>query len=266
MKSLIKWTIWQRKVSAIWWMIGLGSFNFINLIFYPAFRDQSEELNKSLDQLPEAAKQLFAGSGDFVSPVGYLNAQIFYFLMPLLLSVLAITLGSSLIAKEERDGTIELILARPVSRAKLLLGKAISGILILGAVTLVGLVVIIVTAKFVDLAVPISSMALATLAAFIIALSTGAVAFTLTMIGRSGKSLSIGVATGIALGGYVISSLASTATWLKAPSKLFPFHYYRSEEILRGTLNAKYLLYPLAIIVICAILSWVSFWRRDLSA
>ncbi|MBI2368924.1 MAG: MFS transporter [Deltaproteobacteria bacterium] len=49
-------------------------------------------------------------------------------MLPLLLSVLTIGLGSRLLAKEESEGTLELLLARPVSRAKLLAAKAMAGL------------------------------------------------------------------------------------------------------------------------------------------
>lgn len=266
MISLIKWNLWQRRLSTFWWILGVSAFNFINLIFYPSFRDQSEELNKSLEQLPRAAKQLFAGSSDFLSPVGYVNSQIFYFLLPLLISVLAITLGSSLVAKEEREGTIELLLSRPISRAKLIVAKAISGMILIVSITLASFLVIILTAKIVDLEVPIGNMLNTTVAAVALSTCIGSVAFLITMIGKSGKALSVGVSTFIALGGYVVVSLSGTAEWLKIPSKVFPFYYYRSESILRGNFEIKYMIFYIIVITTCSVLSWIFFRRRDLGS
>ncbi len=264
MKPLIKWSILQRRTSLIWWTIGITALNLLNLLLYPSFRDQAAELNKSLEQLPDAAKALVAGSGDFVSPVGYLNSQILYLTLPLMLGILAISLGSSLIAKEEREGTIELLLSRPISRSRLLAGKALAGAVCLLIITLVAAVSIVGAAKIVDLEVGVKEMFFATALCGLLALSWGAVAFAVTMVGKSGKAASVGIATLYAFGGYIVSSLAVSIEWLRGPSRVFPFYYYRSEEVLRGVYAWRNALFIVGVIVICGVISWLSFNRRDI--
>lgn len=264
MISIIKWTLWQKRYSIMWWSIAVIGFILLNLVFYPTFKDQAAELDKSLSQLPESAKALFAGSSDFASPVGYLNSQIFFLMLPMLLTILTIGLGSSIVAKEEREGTIELLLARPVSRNKLLLSKSIASIVILIIVSTMAFLSIAITIKIVDLTVPIRYISIATLSAVILALCFGSIAFMLTMLSKGSKAASIGIATFIAFGGYIIASLSTTVDWLKTPSKVFPAYYYKPEDILRGNIDWRYLLFPLVIIIISAIVSWWSFNNRDI--
>jgi ABC-2 type transport system permease protein len=237
---------------------------FINMIFYPTFKDQAAELQKSFESLPDTAVQLFGGSTDFFSPVGFLNSQIFFIMLPLLLGILAINLGSTLIAREEQDHTIEGLLARPISRSKLLFGKVVAGLLQLSIVTFVTLFVTVVIARAVLIDVPVVYILAATFACYILAVSLGAIAFLLTAIGRT-RGLSLGIGTVVALGGYIISSLAGTVTWLKTPSYVFPFHYYKSEAILRGNFNWTDITVLLAVIIVCGVGSWIAFRRRDLS-
>lgn len=264
MIPIIKWTLWQRRWSTIWWSIGVFGLIFINMVFYPTFKNQAAELQKSFEQLPEAAVQLFGGSTDFFSPVGFLNSQIFFLMLPMILIILAIVLGSSLLGREEQDQTLENLLARPVSRSGVLLAKAIAGKLILAWVSFVGLATTLLTAQAVDLnEVPAKNMILVTLSCFLLALSIGALAFLLTAVGRA-RSASLGLAAFVALGGYLVSSLSSTVDWLKEPARIFPFHYYKSEEILNGNFDWTYLLFFGAIVLICAGLSWLGFRSRDL--
>lgn len=49
-----------------------------------------------------------------LSPEGYLNGQYFNLLAPLLLLIFAIGFGARTLAGEEREGTLELVLATPV--------------------------------------------------------------------------------------------------------------------------------------------------------
>jgi ABC-2 type transport system permease protein len=264
MLAIIKWTLWQRRWSTFWWILGIFGFIFLNIVFYPTFKDQAAELQKSFESLPDAALQLFGGSSDFFSPVGFLNSQIFFLMLPMLLSILAIGMGTSLIGREEQDGTIETLLARPISRFRLLLAKAKAGGIVLAVVTLASLIVTAGLARVVGLT-EVSTLQLteATFACFMLALSFGAIAFLLTTIGRA-RSASLGITAFIALGGYLISSLANTVSWLKTPAVFFPFHYYRSEEILRGSMRWSDIFIFIAIIAVCGAVSWFSFRRRDI--
>lgn len=263
MIPVIRWTLWQRRVSTIWWCVAVFALIFVTLIVYPPFRDEAAQLQKSFENLPPAAIQLFGGSADFFSPVGYLNSQIFFITLPLTLGILGITLGHGLIGKEEQDLTIESLLSRPISRAKLLAAKALSGTIILSLVSIVGLLTILITARLVRLEVSDKLMILTMAVCYLLALSLGAIAFLFSAFGRA-RGAGIGITTFIALGGYIISSLAGTVNWLKLPSKVFPFHYYQSEAILKQTFNWNNVYFFVAIIVFSAIASWLAFRGRDI--
>jgi ABC-2 type transport system permease protein len=265
MKQIAKWALWQRRWSIFWWAVGIVFFIFLTLIFYPTIKDQTAQLDKSFEQIPQTARQLFTDTSDIFSPVGYLSSQIFYLLLPLLLSIFAINLGMSLIGKEERDNTIEMLLARPVSRGSLVLGKAWAG---LKAMVIVGLIAAIFTAvmsRLVNLSVSFWYILEAALVAALLGLCFGAIAFMLSAMGRAGRALSIGVAAAFGLGGYIIVSLASSVSWLKWPAKIFPFNYYHAAELLTGRYNFVNLVYFVCLIAGCLLVSWLTFRRRDLS-
>jgi ABC-2 type transport system permease protein len=264
MRAIVKWTLWQRRWSSVWWAVGIASFIFITLVFYPSFKDAGNQLQQSFENLPKAALGLFGGSADFFSPVGYLNSQIFFLMLPLLLTMLSVSLGASLIAREEQDLTIELLLARPIARGKLLLAKLTAGTIILAGVSLVALITVVLCARLFGLdGIPSSAIALASLNCFLLAYCTGAIAWLLAATGRA-RGAAIGVAALIAFGGYLIVSLSGTVEWLKGPSKAFPFAYFQSEAILRQTYNWMNALFFVAVIAVCGILSYFAFRRRDI--
>jgi ABC-2 type transport system permease protein len=264
MLPIIKWTLWQRRWSTAWWSFGVFSFIFINMVFYPTFKNQAADLEKSFASLPKAALQLFGGSADFFSPVGFLNSQIFFLMLPLLLTILAVALGSSLIAREEQDGTLETLLARPISRNQLLLSKIIAGSIILAFVSAVAMATVVLSALVFGLdGVSSASIAQASFNSFLLAYCTGAIAFLLAATGRA-RSAAIGIAAMVGFGGYLISSLAGTVGWLKTPSKVFPFDYFQSEAILRGTYHWVNAMFFVAVALACGVLSYLAFRRRDL--
>jgi ABC-2 type transport system permease protein len=261
--AIIKSELWQRRFSIVWWSIGVAAFIAVNLAFYPSFKDQSQQLSEAMSQIPESAVALFSDTGEFFSPTGYLSSQVFYLMLPLLLGILAISLGSSLLAREENDGTLELLLSRPVSRSALLTGKLIAGLIITLIPAVVATLVTVGLAKLVELEVSTKGILLASLAATLLSLSFGAIAFLLTAVGKM-RIASVAIATLFALGGYIISSLTDIASWLKWPAKLFPFSYYMPSEIMLGTYNWMNILYILGLLTACVFCAFIAFRKRDI--
>jgi ABC-2 type transport system permease protein len=262
MKSIIKWTLWQRRWSIMWWSLGISSYVLLNLVFYPTLRDQAGELQKTFENLPSAATQLFGGN-DFFSPIGYLTSKVFFLMLPLLLGMLAISLGSTLLAREEQDHTIDSLLARPVPRSSLLLAKSFAGVIIVCIVALIVLITTLIEAQLIHLGISILAITEAMFACLLMVISFGAIALLFTALGRA-RTASLGLASAIAFGGYLISSFSASITWLDTPSKLFPFHYYQPEAILRGTFDWSNLGFFAGVIIVCGIVSWFAFRKRDI--
>lgn len=265
MLSVIRWELRRRRWFMIWWAVGIALYMFLVIAVYPSFKDQAAELNKSLEQLPDTAKALFSDTPDFLSPIGYLSSQIYYLMLPLLFSILTISLGSSLIAKEEQQHTIELLLARPISRTGLLFAKAIAGVIILALVTLANLVVTIPAIEWAGFdGVTAGGVVLVTLMTALLSLIFGMLALMLTTIGHGARSLGLGLSVIIALGGYVISSLEGTVHWLHWPSKLLPYHYFHPSQILGGTFTTNEAIGFASVIAAMCVIAWLAFRRRDI--
>lgn len=265
MKPIVKWTLWQRRWFIFWWFMAIFALIALVLAFYPPFRDQASQLDQQLSQqIPNGAKAFISDTQDLLSPIGYLSSQIYYLMLPMLLSILAIGLGSSLVAREEKNGTIELLLSRPISRATLLIGKVTAGTIVVAGGALVSLVTTGILVHLVKLPVGLPEIAATTFSCTLLAMAFGSLAFMVTMLGKA-RGASVGVAALVALGGYIIASLANVATWLEWPSKFLPFHYYHPAEMLTGNYHWIDLLPFIGIIVVCAIVSWVAFRRRDIT-
>ena len=254
----------RRRWSTMWWTIAIVALIVLTLAFYPSIRDQSAELNKSLGNLSPEVVGFFSDTGDFFSPVGYLSSQIFYMLFPLLLSFLAVALGSSLIAREEQSGTLELLLARPLSRTQILLAKALSGLMILAGVAAAGILVCLVLARLVNIDISLAGVAITGLTAFLFAALLGGIAFALTAMGRAARGASIGVAALVGFASYIATSFEANLPWMKHVSRLLPFHYYHPAIMLTGNLNWHTALGYLVVVLILGLVAIVGFRRRDI--
>ncbi|HEX5395207.1 MAG TPA: ABC transporter permease subunit [Candidatus Saccharimonadales bacterium] len=264
MKPVTVWTIRQRRWSVFWWSLALVILIIFTMAFYPTIRDQADQLEKSFSQLSNTTVSLFSDTKQIFSPVGYLSSQIFYLTLPMILSVLTIGLGSSLIAKEEESGTIEMLLARPLARGRLILGKTLAALAILGIVSFWALLSLLIMAKLVSITVPLPAIIMAMLAAMAMALLFGAISFMVTCLGRTARAASIGIAALFAVGGYIISSLSEAVSWLRWPSVISPFHYYHPAEILSGDYHLEELAGLVGVSLLLGVISWWAFRRRDL--
>ena len=264
MRAILRWTIWQRRWAWLFWTLGICAFIVLSLSFYASFRGQAAQLNEILDKLPQTARSLFTDNANFLSPEGFLSARLYYLLLPQLLCFLSIGLGGSLIAKEEETGTLDLLLARPVSRTRLLMSKALSGLIIIAGVALAALITTLVVCRLVAINIAAANIIAASLYSTLLALVFGTLAFAVSAVGRGARLASVGVASLAGLASYLISSLAGTVHWLVWPAKFLPYNYYRPAEILTGHYSWPNASLLLGTVIALVIISWAGFRGRDI--
>lgn len=257
-------TLKQRRNFALWWTVGIVSMTAMIMLVYPSIRDQADELAKTLDQLPEAIRGLkSSNTEDLLSPVGFLNSQLFYATLPLFYGIMSIMLGSSLLSRDEQNHTLELLLARPVSRGRILLAKALAGTIIITLSSLATFVTVLALGLAVDISVAATDLAITMAYMLALCISFGAIAFTCSALSFARKA-SLGLAILFSLGGYLLASLAGLADSIQAISKLLPFHYYNPYDILNGTYSVTLSVYIATIFTVSVLVSWLGFRRRDI--
>ena len=254
----------RRRWSIIWWSIGIVTLIALTLLFYPTIQKQGAQISKSFGNFSPQVTALLSDTGDLFSPIGYLSSKIYYLLLPLMLSILAIGLGSSLIARDERDHTLELLLARPISRTRVVAAKAVSGLLVVGAVATISTVVNLTLTKLIGINLSLRNIVFTMLMATLLSLIFGAIAFALTAMGRTARLASIGIASLVALLGYLATSFESLVHWMSWPARVLPYHYYRPAEILGGKLMWMTAMWFGVVILGLGVVAAIGFRRRDI--
>ena len=268
MITIILWELRRRRGAIVWWSLGSAVLSAVILALYPSIRDQAHQLNQVINQLPEGLRGLKTGGAqtvDVADPVAFLNSQLFYATLPILWIILAITRGGSILGREEQNHTLELLLARPLRRSLLLAGKALSFVLEFCIVAVVTLVAILIFAPVFALHVGWWHLAVTTAYTALFALSFGLIAFALEAASRLTKRAATAAAVGIGFGGYLLASLSGLTDWLKGPSKLAPYHYFEPTLLLRGQAATGLNVYLIGVIVVCTIIAYLGFRRRDIA-
>ena len=255
-------TLRDQRRTFMWWALGLAAVTLLNIVFYPSISD-SPELNELLGE-EDSIMRAFAGDfDDLTSPAGFLNSQIYFLLLPILLIVFAVSGGSGAIAGEEERGTLDILFSHPLRRWAVVLHK-------LGAmfVTLLGLGVIlwatvVLGAIAIDMDIGAGNVAAATASGVLLGSLFGALAFAIgSATGKRGTSLGItGMAAVLA---YLLNALRPVADVLEPTKYITPFYYYIGADPLSNGLDiAHAAVLAIAAALLC-IIAIVTFERRDI--
>lgn len=258
-------TLYDQRRSLVAWVVSVTLLVAMYVAIWPSVRDQPA-MSDFLDQMPEAFRSLFATSGaDMSTPVGYIQIELLSFMGPLLVLVYAITAGVNAISGEEDRHTMDLLLANPLSRARLVLDKfaaMVVGTFLLAGVTAVALVA---EGRLADMDLPVGKVAAAMLHMALLGVVFGALALALSAwTGRSGVSRAVPVV--VAVVAYVVNGLASLVDWLEPFQKLSPFYQYIGHDPLRAGVSAPSVLVAVGTIAVLVLLAVVGFRRRDVAA
>ena len=267
MRHVIAWELARRRNAIIWWCIGSIVLSVIIVALYPSIRDQAAQLDKVINQLPEGLRGLKTGGSASVNvgnPLEFLNSQLFYATLPIIWIILAITRGSGILGKEETSHTLELLLARPISRSRLLIAKAaslLSEMLIVGLTTFAA---IAIACPLFDLDVSTDKLFMTTLVTALFSFSFGWIAFALQAASSLTRRAAVAVAVAVSFGGYILASLSSLTDWLETPAKLAPFHYFTPLDLLHGHMPTALAIYLVGVFVLGSVIAWLGFRRRDI--
>lgn len=259
--SVFERTLQEHRRSVFVWSASLFLLAVTMAALYPTVRD-NPQLATLHETYPKALRSLF-GITDLTTGVGFMRAELFSLIAPLLLIVSAVLWGGDLIAGEEDRGTIDILLANPVSRVRVLVEKwaaLAAGVTVIGAALAVGLAISI---PAVDLHITAEGVAASTVSVVVLGLLFGSLALAVgAATGRRG--LARGFAAVGAVAAYLVSSLADLIGWLKAVRPISPWYHTLGTDPLANGFEPLHLLVPIALIVVVMIGGAHALNRRDL--
>jgi ABC-2 type transport system permease protein len=253
-------TLWDQRRTLLGWAVGFAIVSLVYGGFYPfAATPEYAELIESLP--PGLAEAM--GWGDIASPHGYLGATVFGILGPVLAIVMAIGLGARAIAGSEEDGSLELLIAHPISRKSVVVQKAIAlAVAVLGAGTVVFLVILAIRGP-IDLDLAWTNIAVASLNLALMGLFFGLIAVLVGSITGS-KGMAVGATAAVAVVAFLANGLAPQVEALAWMQNLSPFNWADGTATLRDGMNAANTLLLAAGSAALAAASAFTFNNRDI--
>jgi ABC-2 type transport system permease protein len=247
------------------WTLGafallLFGLSFLVLYIYPSVQTAQNEM---LEGVSDATTKALVGSLVQANTIeGFLSMQMFSF-QPLYLSIYAIIVASAAVAGEEGDKTLSFLLARPVSRFRVLTDKALAfivGLVLLTAATTGGAVLGALTAgveiSYTDLAWSIANTA---------PFGLWVVAFGLFCSAVFRRRLTAAlVTTFVVVGSYLLNSLTEFDAGLKVYNQFLPMYYYAWGQPILDAVDWDNMAVLLATAAAFYALAQVAFQRREI--
>ena len=257
-------TLRVNRRSLLLWSLALAATVLMYLVFYPPIHDNAAAYEKAIRGLPKALRRLSAGEGDVASPAGYLQGQLFATFGFILLLVFAVGRGTRAIAGDEQSGLLELVMAAPVSRTRLVLERVLAltvESLVAGAALLVTLVAL--GPAFEITGIPFSHMLAATLSGVVGALVFGLVALAAGALTGS-RAISLGTGSALASVGFLYTTLSPLSSSLADQQFFSPcWQAFGYDPLANGLDVGRFAVLVVEAAVLIAI-ALAGFARRDL--
>ena len=225
LRSVFTKAIWDRRRSTVWWVIGSATLiSWVSLV-YPILAD-SQEMLEVIEDLPSGMLAVFGiDPAIYLTGAGFLQAQFFSLFGPLMIIGLAISLAVGATAREEKDGTMDMLLSIPVSRVSLITQKTLMVVGLVAVVATTIAAMLLILNVVIDLGLSIEGIAAVNISLALLGLVFGGV--TLVAGAFSGKpSTAIGTGVFVAAAAWFINAFANLYDWLETPSRLSPFTWY----------------------------------------
>lgn len=260
MKTIFWHSLSRMRGQILGWGICLGLIGGYLVSFYDTLVNQQAQLMEMIQEYPP---ELFAFFGDLTrlfTPGGYLHTEFFSY-MPIILGIYAVLSGSGLLANDEENGTLDLILAHPLSRTKIFFGRLIAFLTAQFFIQLLAWLGFWIFIPGTSLEVTPAELALPFLSLLSLMVLFGALALLFSMVLPS-RSMSAMLSGLLLVTSYFISSLAKIDENLQQVAKLSPMNYYQGGEALAG-MEWKWFLGLIGFTLLFVLLAWWLFERRD---
>ncbi len=264
LRNVLLKSLRDTRRAMMWWSIGLILLALMMMAFYPSIRESAEELEGYVEALSPEVMALFAGEiTDMTSPEGFLNSQLYFLMLPLLFLIFAISYGSGATAGEEDKGTLDLLLANPVTRVQVVLEKFAAMVLATLVLAVAFWAALAIGADVVDMEIGLGRLAEATFSGVLLGLMFGTLALAVGSASGN-RGLSIGISSAAGVASYFLNALAPISESIEPLRVLSPFYYYIDADPLSNGLNIGHAGLLLALTAILLAAALVTFDRRDL--
>ena len=258
-------SVWERRRSTLLWTLGMVFLAAVTVSFFPTIRNDSESFQEMFESMPEGVLSIF-GIDDTtlqITPSGFVNTRLYSGIGAVALAVFGLGLGTSAIVGEEERGTLNLLLAQPISRTRVVLEKFAASVLTTAVVGSGVLLTLVVFNPIVDLEFAFLNMVAANVGLVLMSLVFCAFALMVgALTGDRGKTS--GLSAALVVLAFFVNGLAPLVESIAWTRQLSPFYWLQGPNRLSEGFNARYSSVMVLVILAQVMIAVWGLNRRDI--
>ena len=261
--TIFKQELKSQKLSTIIWSLSIGLLLAACIMMYPDMKSQMDGVNDMFSSMGSFTEAFGMDQLNFGTLIGYYAVECGN-MLGIGGAFFAAIIGITALMKEERDRTAEFLLTHPVSRFKVITEKLFSSFVIILILNAVVLLCAVVSIKMIDEEILWEEILIFHLAYTLMQFEIAGICFGISaFIKKSGLGIGIGIA-GLMYLLNIMANITEDAEFLKY---ITPFGFTEGSDIINNKeINIEYLIPGMIIMVICIIIGYVKYNKKDISA
>lgn len=265
MKLLIKYEFKKNLRSLLLWGSIITLLSFMMLIIYPVFKESMSGIEEMFELLPKVFLDMFGLGEDglnFTTAYGWYGIEGYLFVILIGGSYSGI-LGSSVLAKEEEDKTIEFLLSKPISRNQILFSKISVVVINLLLLNFVLFTTNIIGFLMID-EIKWLTLLFLMIGPLLLQLIFASISLMISVFVTKSRQI-ISISLGVVMGLYFVNIIATATDKLSFLKYFSPYEYFNAVDlIVNNQIQAVYLLLTFIIITISIFTTWYFYTRKDI--
>jgi ABC-2 type transport system permease protein len=245
------------------WGITLALFCAYGLLLYDTLvkPEVQQQYLQLISSYPPELMAFFGDMSQMFTPGGYLDT-LFFSYVPIVIGIFSIMSCASLLAGDEEKGILDLVLAHPISRVNLYIGRLAAFTTATTLILFISWLGFVITLPKTSMDATAWEIILPFLSLFGLLMFIGTLTLLLSMLlpSQQWAAMTSGF---ILVASYFLTSLARLSEKLRPIESYFPMHYYQGGQALTK-MNWGWFGLLIAFSIIFAGIAWWLFERRDI--
>lgn len=261
LSSVFLKTLREQFRPILFWGLGIGLFIVLLSTVFPSVKESAADFDKYLENLPPAFKTII-GESSYSTPEGYFNSEFFSITLPLVFMIFALIFATGAILGEESKGTLQLLLANPIPRWRIVIEKFAAMVISIAVIVLICWEAFFLGARFINVELNYINVLLALVSVGLLATLFGSFAFALSGFSKS-RGLVVGLSSLAIAASFFLNALAPMVEPIKNLQKISPFYLYNhNNPLFNGLLWKDVLIFVIVTLILLVLGIW-GFSRRD---
>jgi ABC-2 type transport system permease protein len=261
--TIFKQEIKSQKLTIIIWSLSIGLLVAACVLMYPDMESQMEGVNDMFSSMGNFTAAFGMDQLNFGTLIGFYAVEGGN-MLGIGGAFFAAIIGITALMKEERERTAEFLMTHPVSRIRVITEKLISTYIIIIMLNAIVLICSVASILMIKEEVFWKELLLFHAAYLLMQFEIAGICFGISaFIKRAG----IGIGIGIAGLMYLLNIVANISEDAKPLKYITPFGYTEGSDIINSLeINTDYLIPGMIIMVVCIVIGYVKYTKKDISA